>query len=35
LIVRGWHEDQRVVLGVSTEAQPETLSLSNAYAVLR
>jgi len=35
LIVRGWNEGERVILGVSTEERPETLCLSNAYAVLR
>lgn len=35
LIVRSWNEGARVILGVSTEARPEQLCLSNAYAVLR
>jgi acyl dehydratase len=35
LIVRGWIEDERVILGVSTEERPDALCLSNAYAVLR
>jgi acyl dehydratase len=34
LVVRGWNEGQRVVLRVSTEARPEAVCLSNAYAVL-
>ncbi len=34
LVVRGWNEGQRVVLRVSTEERPETVCLSNAYAVL-
>jgi acyl dehydratase len=35
LITRGWNEGDRVVLGVSAEARPKELCLSNAYAVLR
>lgn len=35
LLVRTWIEGERVILGVSTEARPEQLCLSNAYAVLR
>lgn len=34
LIVRGWNEGSRVVLGVSTEERPGELCLSNAYARL-
>jgi len=35
LIVCGWIEGKRVILGVSTEERPDALCLSNAYAVLR
>ncbi len=35
LIVRGWNEGERVILGATTEERPEELCLSNAYAVLR
>jgi acyl dehydratase len=35
LIVRGWNDGGRVILGVTTEERPEKLCLSNAYAVLR
>jgi acyl dehydratase len=35
LIVRGWNEGSRLVLGVSTAERPKELCLSNAYAKLR
>lgn len=35
LIVRGWAEDARVVLSACTEEQPDTPSLSQAFAVIR
>ena len=35
LIVRGWYQGERVILGVTTEERPEKLCLSNAYAVRR
>jgi hypothetical protein len=35
LIVRGWSEDEQVILGVTTEERPDKPCLSNAYAVLR
>jgi len=35
LLIRGWDEGERVIVGVATEARPEELCLSNAYAVLR
>jgi acyl dehydratase len=35
LIIRGWNQGERVVLGVSTEERPDKSCLSNAYAVLR
>lgn len=35
LIIRGWHENERALLTVSTEERPEKLCLTNAYAVLR
>ncbi len=35
LIIRGWNEGERLILGVTTEQQPEKPCLSNAYALLR
>jgi acyl dehydratase len=35
LIIRGWNEGGRVVLGVTTAERPDKPCLSNAYAVLR
>jgi acyl dehydratase len=35
LIIRGWNESERVILGVTTEERPDKPCLSNAYAVLR
>lgn len=35
LIVRGWKEAQRVILGVTTEQRPDKPCLSNTYALLR
>jgi len=35
LIVRGWNEGERVILGVTTEERPDALCLSNAYAIVR
>lgn len=35
LIVRGWNEGERVLLGVSTAERPDELCMSNAYAELR
>jgi len=35
LIIRGWNEGERLILGVTTEQRPEKPCLSNAYAVLR
>ncbi len=35
LIVRGWEEGARVMVGVTTEERPDESCLSNAYAVLR
>jgi acyl dehydratase len=35
LIIRGWNEGERVILGVVTERSPEKPCLSNAYAILR
>lgn len=35
LIVRGWNEGERVILGVTTEERPDALCLSNACAVVR
>jgi len=35
LIIRGWNEVERLILGVTTEQTPEKPCLSNAYAVLR
>jgi acyl dehydratase len=35
LIVRGWNDGERLILGVTTEERPDAPCLSNAYAVLR
>jgi acyl dehydratase len=35
LVIRGWNEGRRVIVGVTTEERPGELCLSNAYAVLR
>ena len=35
LIIRGWSEGERLILGVTTEQRPDKPCLSNAYAVLR
>lgn len=35
MIVRGWSEEGRTLLTVTTEQRPEELCLSNAYAVIR
>jgi acyl dehydratase len=35
LVVRGWNEGERVILGVTTVERPEAPCLSNAYALLR
>ena len=35
LIIRGWKADDRVLLGVATEARPDEYCLSNAYAEVR
>lgn len=35
LIVRGWNEDGRVLLGVTTQERPDEPCLRNAYASLR
>jgi len=35
LIIRGWDEGERVILGVTTKERPDKPCLSNAYAVLR
>jgi 3-hydroxyacyl-CoA dehydrogenase/3a,7a,12a-trihydroxy-5b-cholest-24-enoyl-CoA hydratase len=34
LIIRGWNEGERVILGVTTEERPDKPCLSNAYAML-
>ncbi len=35
LVIRGWHDEQRSVLGVTTEERPDKPCLSNAYAISR
>ena len=35
LIIRGWNENDRTVLAVTTEERPDKPCLSNSYAVLR
>lgn len=35
LIIRGWKQGERVIVGVTTEQRPDELCLSNAYALLR
>ncbi|MGB8332332.1 MAG: MaoC/PaaZ C-terminal domain-containing protein [Polyangiales bacterium] len=35
LVIRGWKEGARIIVGVTTEDRPTELCLSNAFAVLR
>jgi acyl dehydratase len=35
MVVRGWTEEERTLVTVTTEERPEELCLSKAYAVIR